>query len=291
MKLDFFTSRKIDSIAKKADKCMNKGRFEDAIKYYYKILDCLPEPKEIWEAYDWAYTSIGDTYFLMDDYHNALINLKKVILSYDNPYLYLRYGQCQYKIGDKNEGVKYLGKAYDMAGDDLFKLEEDMYKELAIKNSKSQSKEKERENVFGLPKQYQYLEDQYLGFSYLWDPIDWNKIYENYIPLFESIPKEVYTNSIIYFISKSILESVIFLKKYDEIEKWLNIVVESSKKRKDSGSTEVWQAISYYYLGNESKSLEYFKVAEAKGSTRIIKNFYHFGNDAYKIYQKLKRKN
>ena len=174
----------------------------------------------------------------------------------------------------------------------MFEPEDDLFKEMAMKEEQEDKQEEEQDvefdDMFRLPLEYTFLEKRYMGLQYLWNPIDWEKIYTNYSALFEQIPKELYDNDITYFISKSLLESVIFLGKRDEIKKWLNMVVIAAAPRIDSGSTEVWQGISEYYLGNEAEALKYFTCAEEKGTEHILQNFYHFGDEPYNIYKQLK---
>lgn len=287
MKLNYLTSKKINHYAKKADSCMRRADYQGAIKYYEKILDVLPEPKDNWEAYDWTYASIGDTYFFMEDYEKAFDNLKKIVMSYDNPYIYMRYGQCFYYMGDKEKAEPYLIKAYQMVGDEVFETEDDVFKEIAMKE---EEQNEEFDDMFGLPLEYTFLEKRFLGLQYLWDPIDWEKIYINCKSLFNQIPKELYENGVTYFISFTLLESVIFLGKKDEIKKWLDMVVIASAPRKDSGATEIWQGISEYYLGNEDEALKYFERAEEKGVEHIFRDFYDFRDEPYKIYKQLNKR-
>lgn len=161
---------------------------------------------------------------------------------------------------------------------------------LAIESSKATNKIKENddgfENLFRLPLEYQYLEKEYMSLQYLWKPIDWDEIYNQYNLFFEKIPEELYSNSISFLCASAILESAINLGKTEVFEKWLTMIERLSQNRKDVEVVEIWKGICELYKGNKEEALKFFRLAEEKGTDRILKHFRHFGNDIYDFYLK-----
>lgn len=280
MKLGFILSKKIDYLSKKAEHLLNKSKSREAIIIYNKIIELLPEPKEMWEAYEWVNIAIADTYFLAKDYENANLYFNRVIDDSSNPYVFLRYGQVKYYINDVENAQEYLLKAYKMAGKDIFNDEDKIFLEIAQKYNKIKF-----ENLFRLPLEYQYLEKEYMGYQSLWSAqIDWSKIYQLYSSFFEKIPVQLYSNSISFLCASATLEAAIHLKKSDVFSKWLDNIELTSKTRMDHRVVEVWQGICELSKDNKKGALDYFKKAEKKGTDRILKDFRHFGNDIYNFY-------
>lgn len=153
MKLGYFVSKKIDNLAKKAEIYLNNGDSLEAISKYNEIIDLLPEPKENWEAYEWAIVSIADTYFVAKNYEKAYFYFSKVISDESNPFVFLRFGQTNYYLKNNKDAVKYLGEAYDICGEDIFNDEDKIFLEIARKDkpTKKSSLDIPFENMFRLP--------------------------------------------------------------------------------------------------------------------------------------------
>ncbi|WP_154888666.1 tol-pal system YbgF family protein [Longibaculum muris] len=290
MKLGYFVSKKIDQLTKKADSAMQCGEYLKAIAYYKKIIEILPEPKEQWEAFEWSVVSIADTYYIIEDYNKAELYFNKIINTAVNPFIFLRYGQTQYYLNKIEVAKEYLKKAYELEGEEIFKQDDPCFLKLAIESSKATNKIKENddgfENLFRLPLDYQYLEKEYMSLQYLWKPIDWDEIYNQYNLFFEKIPEELYSNSISFLCASAILESAINLGKTEVFEKWLNVIERLSQNRKDVEVVEIWKGICELYKGNKEEALKFFRLAEERGTDRILKHFRHFGNDIYDFYLK-----
>lgn len=112
-----------------ADGFCDKGKFKKAIKLYKKAWDLLPEPKEKWEAAVWIYSSVGDAYFFMKDYHSALYFFKQLYDFFEvvNEFVLIRYGECLWELGLKDESKKYIFEAYMLGGRELFIYENSKY--------------------------------------------------------------------------------------------------------------------------------------------------------------------
>lgn len=284
MKLGYFTSRKIDKLAKKGNGFLENGEYEKAIEEYKKIIDALPEPKDEWDAYEWANVSIADTYYIMKDYKNCIIYMNKIIRYANNPFIFLRTGQAYYYEDDMEKAEEYLARALEKDGVNIFKEEESYFLDVAQKGfKKMKSKFK---NMFRLPEQYQYLEKEYMELQILWTDKNWETIYEQYTSFFKKIPEEVYDNSMTYFCVTAILEAIINLRKIDAFPQWIKILEIVSESRMDKENILVWKGLYEFVKGNDEKAMEYFRYIDESGNLRMLKNFRHFKNKIYDFYVK-----
>lgn len=284
MKLGYFTSRKIDKLAKKGNGFLENGEYEKAIEEYKKIIDALPEPKDEWDAYEWANVSIADTYYIMKDYKNCITYMNKIIRYANNPFIFLRTGQAYYYEDDMEKAEEYLAKALEKDGVNIFKEEESYFLNIAQKGfKKMKSKFK---NMFHLPEQYQYLEKEYMELQILWTDKNWETIYEQYTSLFKKIPEEIYDNSMTYFCVTAILEAIINLRKIDAFPQWIKILEIVSESRMDKENVQIWKGLYELVKGNDEKAMEYFRYIDESGNLRMLKNFRHFKNKIYDFYVK-----
>lgn len=269
MKLGYFISRRIDKLAKKGNDFLEKGEYEKAIEEYKKIIDALPEPKDEWDAYEWANVSIADTYYIMKDYKSCLTYMNKIIRYANNPFIFLRTGQAYYYEDDMEKAEEYLARALEKDGVNIFKEEEPYFLDIAQKGfKKMKSKFK---NMFRLPEQYQYLEKEYMELQILWTDKNWGTIYEQYISLFKKIPEEVYDNSMTYFCVTAILEAIINLRKIDTFPQWIKIFEIVSESRMDKENILVWKGLYELVKGNDEKAMEYFRYIDESGNLRKLK--------------------
>ena len=135
MKLGYFISRRIDKLAKKGNGFLENGEYEKAIEEYKKIIDALPEPKDEWDAYEWANVSIADTYYIMKDYKSCITYMNKIIRYANNPFIFLRTGQAYYYEDDMEKAEEYLARALEKDGINIFK-EEPYFLDIAQKGFK-----------------------------------------------------------------------------------------------------------------------------------------------------------
>lgn len=288
MKLGYFVSKKIDKLVKKAENAMDRDEWLSAIKYYNKILDLLPEPKEEWAAYEWTVVSIADSYYIVGDYDDAEIYFEKIIKNTFNPFIYLRYGQVKYYKNDMDEAKNYLVKAYTEAGKQIFDQEDSIFLEIALENK--DNIDYQFINMYKLPIEYQYLEKENMRMQYLWEDMDWHEIYKQYSEFFKKIPEELYTNTLAYMTAAATLESAIFLNKFEVFPYWINKVESTLANRYDDGEVEAWKGICEFYQGHLDKAMEYFEIAVLKGDERVLCNFRHFGNKMLDFYKENKTK-
>lgn len=129
--LDDKTYDAITKLSEQADALAENGDLDAALALYKNALNLVPEPKTDWEASTWLYASIGDTYFLLKDFENASRSLFEALNCPDgnaNGFIYLRLGESQYELENKQGARENLLRAYMLEGDEIFEEEDPKYK-------------------------------------------------------------------------------------------------------------------------------------------------------------------
>lgn len=110
--------------------------WENAIICFNKALQLLPEPKEDWEAATWIYVALGDAFFFLKKYEEALEHFNHARMCPEgmaNPFIFLRLGESYYELGEIGLAKKYLFETYMMEGTDIFQNEDEKYFEVVSK--------------------------------------------------------------------------------------------------------------------------------------------------------------
>lgn len=97
---------------------------------YWSAWDLLPAPQTKWDAVTWLLAAIGDANFLQGNFEAGRDNLSNAMHCPDaigNPFLHLRFGQCQYEIGNEKRAADELARAYMAAEEKIFANEDPKY--------------------------------------------------------------------------------------------------------------------------------------------------------------------
>ena len=122
--LDGIVHERIQALCAEGDTLVKKAKYSTALQKYWAAWDLLPEPKTDWKAATWILAAIGDANFLGGDFVAGQDNLAKAMHCPDaigNPFLHLRFGQCQFELGNLDRAADELVRAYMGAGDEIFK--------------------------------------------------------------------------------------------------------------------------------------------------------------------------
>jgi tetratricopeptide (TPR) repeat protein len=114
---------KLDELSELGNELLDQGNALDAVKAWTEALELLPEPKTNWEAAEWLYASIGDTYFELKDYRHAqeaLLDALNCSESSPSPFVLYRLGQVFVEQGEMDRGVDMLLRTYMLDGDSIF---------------------------------------------------------------------------------------------------------------------------------------------------------------------------
>lgn len=128
---------RIEDLCDAGEELMDEGKYDQALKKFWKAFTILPEPKTQYPSGTWLLVSIGDIYFIFKDYKNGIKNLteaKKFPEGEGNPYLHLRLGQCHFEEGNIEEARKEMKIAYEIDGKAIFEDEDEKYLQLIIEN-------------------------------------------------------------------------------------------------------------------------------------------------------------
>ncbi len=125
--------RQIVELCESGNMLVNDGKYEGAINNYINALNLIPEPKFNWEASTWVYTALGDTYYISNDFQEALnyfFETLKCPNGIGNPFILFRIGECFYELGNTERAKEYLLQAYMLEGIDVFSEEDEKYYQL-----------------------------------------------------------------------------------------------------------------------------------------------------------------
>ena len=113
----------ITNLLDEGDELVERGKYKEAIAYYEEAMNRLPEPKEDWTLFDTIAICIGDSYYEMGEYIVAdrfyTMSLTRGS-GIENPYVWYVKGRNLIKLGNKEEGVDTLMRAYMLDGTDVF---------------------------------------------------------------------------------------------------------------------------------------------------------------------------
>lgn len=113
----------ITNLLDEGDELVERGKYKEAIAYYEEAMNRLPEPKEDWTLFDTIAICIGDSYYEMGEYIVAdrfyTMSLTRGS-GIENPYVWYVKGSNLIKLGNKEEGVDALMRAYMLDGTDVF---------------------------------------------------------------------------------------------------------------------------------------------------------------------------
>ncbi len=122
----------IDELSEKGNAYYDNENYAKAIKTWEQALALIPHPQNAYSESQWLETSIGDAYFLIEDYTNALKHLQCAKANieesaYENPFIMLRMGQVLFEHKQIDEAKEYLLRAYMFEGEDIFEDEDEKY--------------------------------------------------------------------------------------------------------------------------------------------------------------------
>ena len=124
---------KIEEYSEQGNDYCDNEEWEKAIICFNKALGLLPDPKEEWEAATWIYAALGDMFYFLEKYEEALDNLNYAMMCPNgmaNPFILLRLGEAYYELDKKEQAKKYLLEAYMMEGTEIFEDEDEKYFDL-----------------------------------------------------------------------------------------------------------------------------------------------------------------
>lgn len=120
----------VELISETGNDFADDEEYAAAIEKFKEALELVPEPKHEWEAGTWLYASIGNMYFMLDDYENAAKFFNDAVQSQEgklNSFNQMRLGQSSLEMKQEDKALEHLLKAYRMGGKNLFAEEDTKY--------------------------------------------------------------------------------------------------------------------------------------------------------------------
>ena len=122
----------IEDLSEQGNEYAENENYDDAINVWKQALSLIPNPQNSYSESLWLETSIGDAYFQLENYLEALehfLNAKNNIEenAYENPFIMLRLGQTLLENQQKEEAKEYLLRAYMLEGKEIFEEEDEKY--------------------------------------------------------------------------------------------------------------------------------------------------------------------
>lgn len=121
---------RITSLSDEGNEYIERQDYDSAISSFRQAYELLSEPKEKWEASGWLLVSIGDCLFHLGRYQEAGNYFNKVLKAegeLDNPFIWLRRGQCLYETGHQQEALDALVSAYMLGGREIYSEDDPKY--------------------------------------------------------------------------------------------------------------------------------------------------------------------
>ena len=131
-KLSTAVADEILKLSESGNEYIDEDDFDSAIAAWEEALALIPQPQTQHIESVWLNASIGDAYFLQDDFKTALTFFEAAQSNTEedtaaNPFIMLRLGECYLEKGDKEKAKDYLLKAYLLEPDGIFYGEEEKY--------------------------------------------------------------------------------------------------------------------------------------------------------------------
>lgn len=110
----------------------DEEKFADAIHVWQKALLLIPSPQNGYAESQWLESSIGDAYFLIENFPEALDYFERAKgniqeIAYENPFIMLRLGQCFLEDNQMEQAAEFLLRAYMLEGKEIFEDEDAKY--------------------------------------------------------------------------------------------------------------------------------------------------------------------
>ncbi len=128
--LDDDIYNRITDLSEEGNTLAGEENYSLALEKFKEALTLIPEPKKDWEASLWLYASIGDMFYSKKDFAsaaNAFYDALNCPDGVENPFVYIRLGECLFELGDEIKAREYLLRAYMLAGKDIFENEDEKY--------------------------------------------------------------------------------------------------------------------------------------------------------------------
>ncbi|TQV73450.1 tetratricopeptide repeat protein [Exilibacterium tricleocarpae] len=124
------TATRIKSLCAQGYEHYDTQDYKGALRVFYQAWLEVPKPQTDWIEAGWVLTAIGDTYFRLNQFHQAREALNSALhcpQAEGNPFIHLRLGQSLLEQGDIGNARRELHRAYNVGGTAIFEREPEKY--------------------------------------------------------------------------------------------------------------------------------------------------------------------
>ena len=270
----------IEKLSNQGNQAMDNDDYLKAISYFQQAYELLPSPKEDWDAYVWLVASIGDAYFMMQDYKSSLDYFCQCYKSgeIENPFIMLRMGENYFELQDYDNAKEFLLRAFMVEGKSIFKNEKKYFGWLSENVDLTKSKRGQKKQTRSCKSDTNVKEENDLLMQYIDESMAHGANAYQYIievskRYWDMLSEPKIAHSISYHLFLSLINSYLFLEEYEKALHWA-IIFETfdfeADGRYDSGEKDFYVAICYHKNGCIDKAREYFINAKKKSRGRCF---------------------
>ncbi|MVA76761.1 tetratricopeptide repeat protein [Auraticoccus sp. F435] len=128
---------RIEALSAQGTEALDRDDWQEARRLWLQALALVPEPRVESPVAGWLWASVGDAEHSGGLWEEAATHLRQALATpggVDNPYTWLRLGQCEYELGRRTDAVDSLLRAYLLHGEEIFDGEPVRYRELLVQH-------------------------------------------------------------------------------------------------------------------------------------------------------------
>ena len=120
----------ITALCESGDDEVEAGRYGEAVARYLQALALVPTPVTSWAVSTWIQGSIAEAHYLAGEYleaRDAIDDAFRCEGAIGNPFLHLRLGQIEDRLGNRGRALDELIRAFTRGDEAVFAGEDPRY--------------------------------------------------------------------------------------------------------------------------------------------------------------------
>ena len=269
MELDDSIYREIAALSQEGNASMDDAQYPEAIATFEKALALVPSPKSEWEAATWLYASLGDAFYMLQDYAGASDHFFDALncpAGLGNPFIHLRLGECLYRMGNHAGAEEHLMRAFMLEGEGIFENEPAEYLEFLRERALLEGGSQGRPLDEDLTKEIFAKWDEACEFEEKGSIKQAEKLYLTTWSMLPA-PRESWDFS--WSVAYSIAEFYRDSAQLEEAEKWIKLLFQCHVPPIDT-SSYVLAGQVYYDSDQKDEAYKYLAEAHKRGKRRAF---------------------
>jgi len=111
----------------------DQHQYSRAIRRFFQAWVLIPKPQNNFIEAGWVLTALGDAYFKNGQFLQGQEALKSALCCIDlenNPFIFLRLGQCAFELGERKSAKSYFEQCLEAGGKQILANEHSKYSAL-----------------------------------------------------------------------------------------------------------------------------------------------------------------